>query len=276
LPYRLRPQPPERVAIVGSGSGNDVAAALRAGAGSIDAIEIDPAIQELGRMYHPEQPYADPRVRFVNDDARSFLRTTLSRYDLIVYGLLDSHTLLSHASSVRLDSFVYTVEGLREARARLRGDGVVSLSFVVLSRELGRKIYLMMQQAFDGHPPVCVYARYDGSVIFLQSKNGDLEVPEELVARTGFADITSVFADPALQADVSTDDWPFFYMPRRVYPRSYLVMVGLVLVLSVALFASFIAERPRFSQASFFFLGAGFMLVETKGLTELGLALGNT
>jgi hypothetical protein len=142
--------------------------------------------------------------------------------------------------------------------------------------ELGRKIYLMMQQAFDGHPPVCVYARYDLSVIFLQSKNGDLEVPEDLLARTGFANLTSVFADPALQADVSTDDWPFFYMARRVYPRSYLVMVGLVLVLSVALFASFIAERPRFSQASFFFLGAGFMLVETKGITELGLALGNT
>ena len=242
----------------------------------MDAIEIDPVIQELGRMYHPEQPYSDPRVQFINDDARSFLRTTPSRYDLIVYGLLDSHTLLSHASSVRLDSFVYTVEGLREARARLRGDGVVSLSFAILSKELGRKIYLMMEQAFDGHPPVCVYARYDLSVIFLQSKNGDLEVPEDLLARTGFADLTSVFADPALQADVSTDDWPFFYMARRVYPRSYLVMVGLVLVLSVALFASFIAERPRFSQASFFFLGAGFMLVETKGITELGLALGNT
>ena len=117
LPYQVRPQPPGRVAIVGSGTGNDVAAALRAGASGVDAIEIDPAIQELGRMYHPEEPYADPRVRFVNDDARSFLRTTQDRYDLIVYGLLDSHTLLSHASSVRLDSFVYTVEGLCEARA---------------------------------------------------------------------------------------------------------------------------------------------------------------
>jgi spermidine synthase len=276
LPYRLRPLPPERVAIVGSGTGNDVAAALRAGARAVDAIEIDPAIQQLGRIYHPELPYSDARVRFVNDDARSFLRTTGASYDLIVYGLLDSHTLLSHASSVRLDSFVYTVEGLREARARLRGDGVVSLSFAVLSKELGRKIYLMMQQAFDGHAPTCVYARYDGSVIFLQAKDGGLKVPEDLLTRTGFRDITSVYADPALPGDVSTDDWPFFYMPRRVYPRSYLFMVGLVLLLSVAFFASFVRDRPRFSQAAFFLLGAGFMLVETKGITELGLALGNT
>jgi hypothetical protein len=113
-------------------------------------------------------------------------------------------------------------------------------------------------------------------VIFLQAKDGGIEVPNELLTRTGFKDITRVFADSAIQADVSTDDWPFFYMPQRVYPRSYLFMVGLVLLLSVALFTNFIADRPRFSQAAFFFLGAGFMLVETKGITELGLALGNT
>jgi len=52
---------------------------------------------------------------------------------MVVYGLLDSHTLLSHASSVRLDSFVYTVEGLREARARLNPDGILSLSFSVMN-----------------------------------------------------------------------------------------------------------------------------------------------
>jgi hypothetical protein len=276
LPYRLRPRPPGRVAIVGAGTGNDVAAALRAGAGAVDAIEIDPAIQQLGRIYHPERPYSDPRVRFVNDDARSFLRTTRASYDLIVYGLLDSHTLLSHASSVRLDSFVYTIEGFREARARLASGGVVALSFAVISRDLGRKIYVMLEQAFDGHPPICVYTRYDGSVIFLQAKEGSLKIPEGLLARTGFADITPVYADPALLADASTDDWPFFYMPRRVYPRSYLLVVGLVFLLSAAFFASFLSDRPRFNQAAFFLLGAGFMLVETKGITELGLALGNT
>ena len=105
--------------MVGAGTGNDVAAALRAGVKRVDAVEIDPAILCLGKLYHPEHPYADPRVDAVVNDARTFLRSTRNIYDLIVYGLLDSHTLLSHTSSVRLDSYVYTVEGLREARARL-------------------------------------------------------------------------------------------------------------------------------------------------------------
>src|SRR5581483_4832661 len=109
---------PGRVVVVGAGTGNDVAAGLRNGAQAIDAVEIDPAILMEGRAGHPEHPYSDTRVHAVVNDARSFLRNTNQHYDMVVYGLLDSHTLLSHASSVRLDSFVYTVEGLREARAR--------------------------------------------------------------------------------------------------------------------------------------------------------------
>jgi hypothetical protein len=42
---------------------------------------------------------------------------------------------------------------------------MLSLSFTVISDALGRKIYLMLQQAFDGRPPVCVLAL--GSVVFL-------------------------------------------------------------------------------------------------------------
>ncbi len=275
LPYRLHPHP-GRVAIVGAGTGNDVAAALRMGAGHVDAIEIDPAIVQIGRSYHPERPYRDPHVTTIINDARTFLRSTSHRYDLIVYGLLDSHTLLSHASSVRLDSFVYTVEGLRDARRHLSDDGVVSLSFCVLAPEMGRKIYLMMQEAFDGQPPVCIWARYDESVIFAQSQRGDLRLDPALLRGSDFEDRSGRYADPRLKTDVSTDDWPFFYMPRRIYPVSYVWMIVLILVLSAFLFGNFLGERPRFSHLGYFFMGAGFMLVETKGITELGLLFGNT
>lgn len=275
MPYLLHPHP-GRVAVVGAGAGNDVAAGLRRGVDHIDAIEIDPAIIALGAQYHPERPYDDQRVTTIVNDARSFLRTTTQRYDVIVYGLLDSHTLLSHASSVRLDSFVYTVEGLRDARSRLADKGIVSLSFCLISEEMGRKIFLMMQEAFEGHAPVCIRAGYDGSVIFAQTKEGDLQLPPALLEGSNFTDVSREYADPGLRADMSTDDWPFFYMPQRIYPTSYVWLVLLVLAISVFLFGSVMPERPSTNLAAFFFMGAGFMLVETKAITELGLMFGNT
>jgi SAM-dependent methyltransferase len=276
LPYWLYQHVPRSVAVVGAGTGNDVAAALRNGAQKIDAIEIDPAILMEGKLGHPEHPYFDPRVHAVVTDARTFLRTTNEHYDMVVYGLLDSHTLLSHASSVRLDSFVYTVEGLREARKRLNPDGILSLSFAVMNPQLGRKIYLMLQNAFDGRTPVCVRAGYDGAVIFLEANDRPLLLRPALLQRSGFEDGSSTFADPSVSADVSTDDWPFFYMPRRVYPVSYLAMAGLILALSLFIFLRFLDGRPQFGTAPFFFLGAGFMLIETKAITELGLVFGNS
>src|SRR5262249_10179049 len=123
FPYRVYERP-DRVAIVGAGTGNDVAMAVRMGARQVDAIEIDPAILAVGSRFLPDAPYHHPQVRPVVDDARAFLRTSRDSYDMIVYGLLDSHTLLSHNSNVRLDSFVYTVEAFREARARLKDGGV--------------------------------------------------------------------------------------------------------------------------------------------------------
>lgn len=65
-------------------------------------------------------------------------------------------------------------------------------------------------------------------------------------------------------------------MPRRIYPVSYLIMVILVLVLTLLVAVNYFPERPKFSHLSFFFLGAGFMLIETKGITEMGLTFGNT
>jgi hypothetical protein len=275
FPYRVH-QRPGRVAVVGAGTGNDVAMAVRMGALQVDAIEIDPAILAVGTHFHPDDPYHHPRVRPIVNDARSFLRTSPDSYDMIVYGLLDSHALLSHGSNVRLDSFVYTVEAFREARAKLTDGGILSLAFCVLSPEQGRKIFLMLQEAFDGKPPACVRAHYDGAVIFLQCKGRPVEVPSGLVDGTVFADVTAFYADPELRADLSTDDWPFFYMPRRVYPLSYVVVVGVILLLSLSLVRPFFRARPQSGHLKFFLLGAGFMLVETKGISELGLTFGNT
>ena len=72
LPYLLVPTP-NSVLILGAGTGNDVAAALRHGAEHVDAVEIDPEILRLGRQYHPEHPYSSPRVTAYVNDARAHI-----------------------------------------------------------------------------------------------------------------------------------------------------------------------------------------------------------
>ncbi|MFH1808814.1 MAG: hypothetical protein ABIJ09_08710 [Pseudomonadota bacterium] len=279
LPYRIR-NSTEKVAIVGAGTGNDVAAALRMGVEEIDAVEIDEAILELGIRAHPEHPYWSDKVRPVVDDARSFFRTTPRVYDAIVYGLLDSHTVISQNSSVRLDSFVYTVEGFRDARARLAPGGLLSLSFSIMTLELGRKLYLMLNEAFDNCPPRVLRSQKDGGVVFLSAETVAPTVPLGMLVSGSFSDVTEMFADASIQADVSTDDWPFFYMPRRVFPVRYVVVLLVVILLSlflvVRIFGQDALQRPGADTLTAFLLGAGFMLVETKAITELGLVFGNT
>ena len=119
IPYQAAHTKMDRVLILGAGTGNDVAVALDAGAKHIDAVEIDPVILDLGRWFHPNHPYASPRVRAINGDARTFLNAPGEKYDLIIFGTLDSMTRLSALSNVRLDNFVYTAECFQAAAKRL-------------------------------------------------------------------------------------------------------------------------------------------------------------
>jgi spermidine synthase len=280
FPYNFN-KTPERVAIVGSGSGNDVATALRMGAAHVDAIEIDPAIAFLGTKYHPERPYDDPRVTLSINDARNFFRTADQKYDLIVYGVLDSHTALSHASSLRVDSYVYTREGIAEAFRLLKPDGVLSISFTLVNDALGFKLSKILRDLPGAGKPLAVRVLYDSSrtTAFVVKKGQAVTMPDaNAFASIGFSDVSNYFAQPYPESAIPTDDWPFFYMVERAYPFTYMIALGMILLLSYF----FVRKTIGFSDPidrnylPCFFLGAGFMLVETKAITELGLHLGGT
>jgi spermidine synthase len=280
FPFNFKDRP-QRVAIVGAGSGNDVAAALRMGASHIDAIEIDPAIAHLGKHYHPEHPYDDPRVTLRINDARNFFRTADQQYDLIIYGVLDSHTALSHASNLRVDSYVYTREGIAEAFKLLKPDGVMSVAFALPNESLGFKLSHILQGLPGAGKPLAVRVRYDSSTTtaFIVQKGRDVAMPDvNAFAAIGFTDVSKHFAQPYPEASIPTDDWPFFYMIERTYPVSYMIALGMVLLLSYMFVRKTIGLTGPIERGylPFFFLGAGFMLVETKAITELGLHLGGT
>jgi SAM-dependent methyltransferase len=273
LPYLFQPHLQD-VLIVGSGTGNDVAAALRFGAQRVDAVEIDPTILDFGRKLHPESPYQSDKVTAIVDDARAYLRHTNRRYDLIVYGLLDSHTLLSGKSGgVRLDSYVYTVEAFREARRHLKENGIMCLTFCIMKPVLGRKLFIMLTEAFDGTKPVVFSVGYDGGYTFLSGDNVDQST---FYSPPGINNITTFLTSGLGDTDVSTDDWPFFYMPKRTYPVTYLIVIAVLFVLSSTLIWQLAPGAGGGFSVPCFFLGAGFMLIETKGITELALLYGST
>ena len=280
FPFNFKKKP-ERVAIVGAGSGNDVAAALRMGALHVDAIEIDPAIAYLGKFYHPEHPYDDPRVTLTINDARNFFRTTHEKYDLVIYGVLDSHTALSHASNLRVDSYVYTREGIAEAFKLLKPDGVLSVAFALPNESLGFKLSHILHDMPGAGKPLAVRVGYDShmTTAFIAQKGRDVKVPDTSVfASTGFENVSDHFAQPYPESSIPTDDWPFFYMIQRTYPVSYMIALGMVLLLSYLFVRKTIGLSGPIERGymPFFFLGSGFMLVETKAITELGLHLGGT
>src|SRR2546423_1688196 len=88
--------------IVGAGTGDDVAIALRLGARHIDAVEIDPRIHAIGVQLNPDRAFQDPQVTSFVNDGRAFLEQTTRRYDLILFALPDSLTLVAGQSSLLL------------------------------------------------------------------------------------------------------------------------------------------------------------------------------
>jgi spermidine synthase len=275
--YRFaRPAP--SVLIVGSGTGNDVAAALRHNSSLVDAVEIDPAILALGRSEHPEHPYDSPVVSAHLTDARAFLKRTSRHYDLVMFGLLDSHTQFSDYSNMRIDNFVYTMESFREAFDHLNPDGVLFVKFAVERPWMGRRLVEMLQQTFGKPPAVFLaassYTPY--AVCFAISRSAQVE--ETLHNNPELAGFVAqnVFPTNSPDVPVTTDDWPYLYQENRSIPRAYLTLGVLVILVTLGLYLRIPEARRQAPSLFYFAMGAGFMLLETQAISRLALYFGTT
>ncbi len=85
LPLLLHPDP-QRVGIVGLGSGVTLASALVHPIGSVDVVEISPEVVEASAHFADENRRAldDPRARLVRGDGRTHLSLTSRRYDVVI------------------------------------------------------------------------------------------------------------------------------------------------------------------------------------------------
>jgi hypothetical protein len=281
FPFVLLP-PCGRVLIIGAGTGNDVAAALRANCASVDAVEIDPSIAHLGRELHPEHPYDSTKVRLHINDGRAFFhqaRAAGQRFDVIVFGLVDSQTALSVMSSLRLEFFLYSRESFEEAISLLEPQhGLFVVGFSIGWKDwVAQRIYHTMELANRGEALAVKASDYLDTVTFVAGP-GLYEAAARLQQMPG---VRSVGAQLA-RADTRPvrDDWPFLYQNPRSFPFVYLGSLLLVLIAGGYLVRVAVGRASGSSRArlnwTMFFMGSAFLLVETKNLSQLSLLFGAT
>ena len=270
LPYRFAKNWQD-VLILGAGSGNDVHLALEQGAKSIDAVEIDPAIWKIGKELNYHKPYDDPRVNIYINDARAFLKTSRKKYDVIILGTLDSQTLLSGKSSIRLDNYIYTAESFQSIKEHLKPDGVVILYHMSLSKNIPIKLAKVLMDVFGEHPLMHFEDKHLlFNFTFVAGSRG--QTVEDFTYF--FKEIKDKSAD---FISSPTDDWPYLYLDRPGIPSHYLKAGGILLLISlISVYAATGRKSIKKADWTLFLFGTGFLLLETKSVTEMSLLFGST
>jgi predicted membrane-bound spermidine synthase len=131
LGWHLRPG--ARALILGPGGGNDVITALLFGAREVTAVEVNPIIARDLMSSEPLRSYSgalfeQPGVRLVVDEARSFIRGSRERYDLIQGTMVDTWAATAAGAFALTENHLYTVEAFKDYLTHLTPDGVLSLT----------------------------------------------------------------------------------------------------------------------------------------------------
>ena len=309
LPHELMRRaggpPVDKMLIIGAGSGNDVAAARAAGVGHIDAVEIDPRISRIGAEDHPNRPYDDTaHVTRYFDDGRSFVRHAPAHgYDVTLYALVDSLVLHSGYSSLRLESFLFTREAFTDMRAAVKPGGMFVMYNYYRQGWIVARLAKMAEEVF-GVKPVVISLPYQAAIApgdsqadhftVIMVSNGpsptlegirqSLQQPQPMALAaatpteaTPLPIIGSSTVDISTTRLLPTDDWPFLYLKERGIPfKPSLTGMLLISALSTLILFLFAPARRVRPNGRMFFLGAGFMLLETRGVVQMALLFGAT
>jgi spermidine synthase len=214
-------RPGARALIIGHGSGATAAAALAAGTGPMDIVELEPAVIQGSRFFHApgEDPLDDRRVRLYLEDARARLAHGEGGYGLIVSE--PSNPWIAGVNNL------FTEDFFRLVRRRLEPDGVFcqwlqlyELSPVTFHSLLGAFVRVFPQaqvfclwNSFDvllvSAPPgtTLSWDRLQGPLAERELRRARLRSPEDIAAF--YVGPVSTWARELVHAERNTDDRPF-------------------------------------------------------------------
>jgi hypothetical protein len=253
------------VLIIGAGTGNDVAVALSEGARHVDAVEIDPLLLLRVGQAHPDQPYRSGRVSMHVGDGRAYLEDTHQRYSLIMLALPDSMTALAGQSALRLESYLLTEQSLAAARSHLAPGGTFAM-YNYYQPFLLNRYATTIEDVYHQAPCTELQpGQLGGRVLAVLTVHPGGPVPGCATYWHGRS------LAPA------TDDHPFPYLESASIPTNFLWMLGAILLGSLLLIR---LGGGRFkgmqSYIDLAFMGAAFLLLETKNIVQFALLFGTT
>jgi len=188
-----------------------------------------------------------------------------------VFALPDSLTLVAGASSLRLESYLFTVQALQAARDHLAPGGAFAMYNFYREDWLVGRLAQTAAEAF-GHAPCLDRLPAVQAVIFAGLTVADQRCgPVPATVGLDVSNVVPPGPDPA------TDDHPFVYLEARTIPAFYVVtLLGILLIslLSVRLVGGPLRRMRPY--ADLFLLGAAFLLLETRSITGFALLFGTT
>jgi tRNA1(Val) A37 N6-methylase TrmN6 len=282
----------QRLLVVGAGSGNDVAGLLRHTQGQIDAVEIDPQLVKIGTLLHPEHPYQSTRVNFIIDDARAaFVKLPKKTYDLIVFGLLDSHTTPT-ISNARLDNFVYTKESLHFAKQLLSENGVMVILFAAMRDYVRERIDNTLRSVFEEESLVFNIPSTPwgwGGQAFI---NGHMSVVQDVLNKNeklkDFISVNTITpaTESRKQIVPTTDNWPYLYIMEPSIPVLFYVLGSVLILLWLSTRWFLLRKIKEVNEGNkfliskedllFFFLGSGFSTAQVFAINKASILFGST
>ena len=129
IAHYLRPD--SRVLVVGTGGGRDVLSALAFNQRTVTGVEINEGILDLvNRRFGDFTGHLDrnPKVTFVNDEARSFVARYRDRVDVIQISLIDTWAATASGAFVLTENSLYTVDAWKVFLRHLAPRGLLTVS----------------------------------------------------------------------------------------------------------------------------------------------------